>query len=662
MEAFDIVVGILWKRIGSELPPDRFSRPDGTPYESGTVYEIETALAASRRSGRPSVYVFKSQRPITYTAERVDEERAQKEALDRWWGRTFRDEAGHYVAATNSFGDTEDFEAKFENCLVGWLREKGYIPGGPVWDVEAQGSPYPGLVAYDRKHSPVFFGRHLAVESAREELLGADAREGGLPALFVIGASGSGKSSLVRAGLVPRLTRPGVVPGVDLWRTVITVPAADSLGPLAAHLYAPDGLPELAASAQRDPERWARMAAGDPEAAADSLAWALDRIGEAERQRVHADRRVEARLLLVVDQLEGLFGTPGQEAFAKVLRALVGGGRVWLLATLRSDRYADLQLDRDLLALKRAGATYDLPPPGPAEIADIVKGPARAAGLTFAERDGRSLARVLVEAAPNADALPLLQMTLAQLFERREGAELTFAAYEAMGGVEGAIAAYADGVFARVPPAAQRELDPLVRALVRDVVRSRSDDQVRFTARDADRKVFETSEARKHLVEVLVDGRLLVSDGGKLRVAHEALLRRWERARGSLRRLADAELRKARLQRALAIAAAVVFLAVAGVAVWQGPRSPSRRGNRPSIKPRSPGRARESALHQTQIAEQARESAQRNEQRSFDALARIFAERAWQAMERSDYPLAARYALAGARISPANAGEFRSVL
>jgi hypothetical protein len=123
MEAFDIVVGILWKRIGSELPPDLFSRPDGTPYESGTVYEIETALAASRHSGRPSVYLFKSQRPITYTAEWVDEERAQKEALDRWWGRIFHDEAGRCVAAMNSFGDTEDFEAKFENCLVGWLRE-----------------------------------------------------------------------------------------------------------------------------------------------------------------------------------------------------------------------------------------------------------------------------------------------------------------------------------------------------------------------------------------------------------------------------------------------------------------------------------------------------------------------------------------------------------
>ena len=426
MDAFDLVVGILWKRVGSELPPDRFSRPDGSPYESGTVYEIETALDASRRSGRPSVYVFRCKRPITYSAERVDEERAQKEALDRWWGRTFRDEAGRYVAATNSFGDTEEFEAKFEDCLVGWLRERRHIPSGPAWDMATRGSPYPGLVPYDREHSPVFLGRQLAIEGAREELQTAAVREGGLPALFVIGASGSGKSSLVRAGLAPRLTEPGVVPGVDLWRTVITLPAVDSLVPLATHLYERDSLPELTTSAQGDPEKWARMAAGDPEAAADSIIWALDRAGEAERQRAKAERRFKGNLLLVVDQLESLFDTPGQGAFTKVLRTLAGGGRVWLLATLRSDRYADLQLDPDLLALKRAGATYDLPPPGPTEIADIVKGPARAAGLVFAERDGRSLARILVEAAPNADALPLLQMTLKQLFERRAGQEADF--------------------------------------------------------------------------------------------------------------------------------------------------------------------------------------------------------------------------------------------
>jgi WD40 repeat protein len=565
MESFDLVVGVLWKRIGSELPPDKFSRPDGTPFESGTVYELETALAAHWRSTRPTVYVFKSTRPVTFTEERVEEERAQKQALDRWWARTFHDAEGHYTAAANAFGTTEDFETKFEDCLVGWLEEQEYIPSGPVWDVAVQGSPYPGLVAYDRDRSPVFFGRQLAIQHARDELLAAAMRTDGRPALFVIGASGSGKSSLVRAGLVPQLTRPGIVPGIDLWRTVITVPAADSLAALAAHLYAADGLPALAASPQADPAGWATMAAGSPEATADSLAWALARTAEAQQHRTRADRPLQARLLLVVDQLESLFGTPGQGAFTRVLQALVEGGQVWLLATLRSDRYAELQLDPSLLALKRAGATYDLPPPGPAEITDIIKGPARAAGLTFAERAGTSLARVLVEAAPHADALPLLQMALAQLFAQRDGAELTFSAYEAMGEVAGAIAAHANVVFAQASPAAQRELDPLVRELVRDVAR-RSDGQVRFTTRVADRRVFETSAVRRDLVETLVNGRLLVSDDGHLRVAHEALLRQWPPACAAVEAIADAEVRKARLVRLGALAAAAVFLVVAGIA------------------------------------------------------------------------------------------------
>jgi hypothetical protein len=437
MEAFDLVIGVLWKRIGSELPPDRFMRVDRTAYESGTVYEIETALAANYHSGRPSVYVFRKVQPVTYSAERVDEEREQKEALDRWWARQFLDAAGHHIAASNSFGTTEEFETRLEDFLFDWLRQKGHIPSGPVWDIATQGTPYPGLLAYDRDRASVFFGRRLAVEQAYEELLSANQREKGLLTLFVIGASGSGKSSLLRAGLLPRLTELGALPGVDLWRTATMSPAGDGIGALATRLYAPDGLPELAKSTQPNAERWAKIALASPEAAVDSVIWALDRVGEAECLRAGADRKLRADLLLTVDQLEEAFTNPEQKGFSRVLRALLESSRVWLITALRSDCYAELQFDQDLLFLKRAGAHYDLPPAGSAEIADVVRGPARAAGLRFAERDSSSLSRVLIEAAPNADALPLLQMTLARLFERRESAELTFEVYESMGGVEG---------------------------------------------------------------------------------------------------------------------------------------------------------------------------------------------------------------------------------
>jgi hypothetical protein len=572
MDTFDIVVGIVWKRIGSELPPEKFRRDDGTAFESGTVYEIESALAANRRSGKPSVYVFRSTRPVTFTEAGVEQERLQKQSLDAWWVHIFRDAGGHYLHATNEFSTIEDFEVKFEACLVDWLQQKQYIPSGPVWDIATLGSPYPGLVAYDSDRTPVFFGRQLAIDQAREELLAASKRDRGLPALFVIGASGSGKSSLVRAGLLPTLVEPGTIPGIDLWRSAMTEPTVDSLATLAERLYAPGVLPELTASAQPGAAKWARLAAESPEAAAEVLAWALDRVGEAECRRTGADHELKTALMLVVDQLESVFGTNSQKPFSRALLALITSGRVWLLATMRSDRYADLQLDPDLLALKRDGATYDLPPPGPAEIADIVKGPARAAGLAFGERDSGSLAGVLVEAAPNADALPLLQMTLSQLFERRDGETLSFAAYDAIGGVDGAIAAHANAVFAEIPAQVQRELAPLLRALVRDVSR-RSDRTVRFTARSTERKLFETSAARENLVKTLVDRRLLVSDGANIRVAHEALLRRWDRARQTVEQMADAQLRLARLRTLMAAVAAVVFLLVGIVAFWEAQRA-----------------------------------------------------------------------------------------
>ena len=121
----------------------------------------------------------------------------------------------------------------------------------------------------------------------------------------------------------------------------------------------------------------------------------------------------------------------------------------------------------------------------------------------------------------------------------------------------------------------QRELDPLLRALVRDVSR-RGDGTVRFCPQH-DQKSFETSAAREDLVKTLVDGRLLVSDGANIRVAQQALLRRWNRASEILERLADAELRQARLRALLATAAAVLFLLFGFIAYREAGRAEQQR-------------------------------------------------------------------------------------
>lgn len=524
MTGFDIVIGLLWKRIGSPLPPDLYRRADGSAYESGTVFELESAIACSEQRGTPAVYLFRKTAPITYTAEGVDEERRQFDALSTWWNRTFRDEKGHFRRGYQEFAAEEALEQNIEALLETYLRERSFIPSGPAWNIESKGSPYPGLVAYDSAYSDVFFGRSLAADAAMEELLAAAGRD--MPVLFLVGPSGSGKSSLARAGLASRFVGDRIR-GVDFWRTLLIEPSDDPFAGLAQRLYAAV-LPELATSPQATPEAFARLARGSPESAVSLVKWGLDRAAEPLARESGNGRKPAGRLLVVLDQLETALDGAHRQALGRMLRALVEDEAAWLIATLRSDRYADLQLDADLFALRRRGAMFDLPPPGPSEIADIIKGPARAADLIFEERDGESLAKVINAAVRGADALPLLQMTLKRLFDTREGRMLVFSAYGAMAGLEGAIAAHAEAVFATVSPAGQAALDALLRSLVADI-----DDDGRLTITTPGKASLAADAALRELVDRLIEARLLVTVDASVRVAHEALLRRWQRATAS---------------------------------------------------------------------------------------------------------------------------------
>ena len=525
MAAFDIVLGILWKRLGSPLPHDRFHRADGSSYESGTVFELETAIACSEKHGRPAAYVFRKTEPVTFTERGVDEERPQREALKTWWNRTFRDEQGHFLRGYQEYSNLDELEPRLEDLLERYLREKGLIPAGLAWDIEAKGSPYPGLLPYEGAYSAVFFGRTLAIAAAMEDLRAAALRE--TPVLLIVGPSGSGKSSLARAGLAPHFSGTQI-DGVDFWRKLLIEPAQDPFLALAQRLYVADALPELAASPQPTPEDFATLARQSPDGAARTLKWGLERAAIAEQSQIGGGRLPVGRLLLVLDQLETLLDSGHHQELSRFVRALVESETTWVIGTLRTDRYADLQLNPDLLELRRRGTMYDLPPPGPSEIADIIKGPARAAGLEFEEIDGQSLAKVINAAVIGADALPLLQMTLARLFDARDGRKLTFAAYDAMGGLEGAIAAHAEAVFDTVSPEGQAMLDALLRALVAGI-----DGNGRLTIRTPERAAITGDDASRELVDKLTEARLLVNADGGVRIAHEALLRRWQRATAS---------------------------------------------------------------------------------------------------------------------------------
>ncbi|HWN66820.1 MAG TPA: CHAT domain-containing protein [Haliangium sp.] len=376
--------------------------------------------------------------------------------------------------------------------------------------------PYRGLRAYDREDARLFFGR----EAERALLRGrmeAVLERGGPRFLLVAGASGTGKSSLVRAGLLADLQA-----ATPSWSTEVMRP-------------------------------------GEGAAPIERLARCLER-----------HRGATARLALVVDQLEELFtevSAPGQrEAFLRELWRLAcdPAAGVFVIATIRIEYLGHLGnvrrdddgvgFDRELLD---GDCLYIVRQLGPEQYARIIRGPAQAAGVLI---EPGLLARLLHELRAQPGALPLLSYTLDHLWERRgfatqeiawrhvtgqpdaaaaredarvTGWWLTDAAYDAPGGIEGELAGSADAVYAQLGPDHQAELRRVLVQLVQG-----HEDVLLATRRRGWRQALrpgpETAVIFDQVVDMLVDARLLVqgSDGGPddpvwIELAHDALIRFW---------------------------------------------------------------------------------------------------------------------------------------
>jgi tetratricopeptide (TPR) repeat protein len=540
--ASDIVVSVFWTRMGTEPPPDFPRMPNGKPYPSGTAYELLTALEASKAGGVPDVYVFRKTADATLPmadAERRRQAQTQLDALEAFWSEWFRSEKGEFKAAFQNFPGTDAFEQQVELLLRQWLETRGFLGPRIAWPKE-KGSPFRGLAPFEAEHAAVFFGRDRVIDEARRRLAGAAER--GSSFLLIVGASGSGKSSLARAGLIPRLTTPGVVASVDLWRVARMKPGEGQAGPfmaLATALLASDALPELAHGDYPTAASLADNLLRGGTASTQPIASALARVAEDAQRERHADQAPKPALVLLVDQFEELFaqGVSDAEraAFAESLRQLIATGRVWVMATLRADLYELLLKQPALKALKETGASLDLGPPGPADLAEIVRAPAAAAGLVFeTDTEKGELGERLLADAKSADSLPLLQFTLRQLYERREEiadeARLTHAAYDGLGGLAGAIAAEAERAVAKLPSKAVATLPRLLRRLAEPARGGKA-----LTLREVSRAAVASQASEATLVDALLTARILIAstdaDGRPtVRMAHDAVFGSWPRA------------------------------------------------------------------------------------------------------------------------------------
>ncbi|MGE0457702.1 MAG: tetratricopeptide repeat protein [Bauldia sp.] len=552
----DVVIGILRHRLGTDLPDEFPKMADGEPYPSGTAYEILTAMESGGRRGTPDLYVFRFPDPPTVKLDDVENNAQVSEQWQRlkgFFARWFLTPKGQFKASYHEFHTTDEFEAQVDGLLRKWLEDK-ILKGRPVvWPIETKGSPFRGLAAFGARHATVFFGRSRDIARSVDAL--KDAAQRGAPFLLVVGASGSGKSSLVKAGLVPRLTTPGVVASVDIWRTVLLRPgegSEDPIAALAARLFdgpdaveeddkgRPFALPELRDGDHGTPERLAALLGHADEAAIAPIVAALDKAARAEGVASGHDRPLRADLLLVADQLDALFGPnvldDARHRFTRLLSSLVATGRVWVVATLRADLYDRFLKDGWLLDLKTRGATYDLSPPGPAELAEIVRKPAAAADLFFdiEPGSGQGLDERLLLDADRPDMLPLLQFTLDQLFEWRKTVDgrmlLTFDAYNALGGLAGAVDRQAERSIESLGSAELERLPRLLRQLAEP---GRDEGGLSIRAVPLSEAAHDPTAER--LVDALVDARILLSfrEGGTtvVKLAHQRVLENWTRAK-----------------------------------------------------------------------------------------------------------------------------------
>ncbi|UXA51391.1 winged helix-turn-helix domain-containing protein [Xanthomonas prunicola] len=408
---------------------------------------------------------------------------------------------------------------------------RGAVIGAQTW---GHGNPYMGLQAFDPAHADVFFGRSHAIAQVLGALRAQLHSQRGM--VLVSGASGCGKTSLLRAGVVPLLCQPGGLDGLEAiavaYCNLAQCRSGDVLDTLARALgdWAPGERAVFSPAQMARLPEWLQQPA--------SLHAAID---EAVRQRVPArdNAHTQRHLLLVIDHAEAMVATPGitaadRAALAAALQALCTSAHVAVLMLTRSDFYPRL-IDAlpDIVELKRGDGHVDLLAPRDGEIGQIIRVPAAMAGLRF-EEDHNGAGRlddVLRDAtARQPDALPLLQHLLHALHaQRSDDGLLTFAAYHALGGLEGALAHHAEQTFRALPGAAQSALGQVLTLL--SVIHPDSD---AVTARRALWSALPATAAARVLVDAFVHARLFVSElvAGEpgFAVAHEALLRQWPRA------------------------------------------------------------------------------------------------------------------------------------
>ncbi|MGA7690437.1 MAG: BTAD domain-containing putative transcriptional regulator [Jiangellales bacterium] len=369
-------------------------------------------------------------------------------------------------------------------------------------------NPYKGLHAFETSDADDFFGRSALAEALEQAVDGHSL-------VVLVGASGTGKSSAARAGLVPRLLRRS-----PPWTVVTMTPGAHPFEAL-------------------------REAARDSGGA--DVAWYTDDLDVLRTMQALAPDEA-GHVLLVVDQAEELITQSTSEAAARFVTNLVSvaedpAAQCTVLATVRAD-FTDRLLAHPLLAAHVADSLVTVAPMNPSEVTEATIGPARRVGLSV---EPELVAELVADVTDQPGALPLFEYALAEMCRDHVGSVLSREAYRRLGGLRGALARRAEQTYQALEPDEQAA----ARASLLRLVAVTEDGAV--ARQRASRSALESLDPRSGTaIDAFDRARLLTFDRhpgtgeATVEVAHEALIREWPRLASWVEESRD-DLRLARL-------------------------------------------------------------------------------------------------------------------
>ena len=517
----DIAVFIVWSRLGTPLNR-HFVKPDGSVYKSGTEYEFEMMYAANQQSGAPSILAYIKNAPITEAIMQssanadVDFEEIGKQHKE---AQRFIREKFYDPETKTVYGAYHQFEAPttFEQKLTEHLRRLVIqLIGHEGVPIEWEGNPYVGLRSFRYDENAIFYGRRHTINHIEEQI--ARVLPDKAPCLFVLGESGSGKSSLVRAGLLPDLIEFGWIENTQ-WKWFDMMPS-QFRGNIHQGLLSKLGeaFPVL-----------------NEKAIGKDLLMGKE-VNFGHLADILADKGGEA-VLFFIDQFEEIFTDPlitEEERLrtCALLSGMASTHKIWMIFSMRNDFYHKFTAYPQLSELKNNSIVFDLPKILHSELQEIVEEPAKKAGLKWeADKQGVTLNKIIInDINAGVDDLPLIEFALSELYNLRDESNmLTYKAYEKIGKIDGAVVQYVDNFYNTLSETEKALFYQLLSAFIAPSVENKN----LYVRKTALLKDLQKTDIHRRLIAKLINSHILTSGKDEkgdatVSIVHEMLISSWK--------------------------------------------------------------------------------------------------------------------------------------